>query len=184
MVGSDFFLVGNHFRPIGNDFWPVLSHFWPVGGHFCAVGSDFSPVADDFLLVGSDFFVVGNDFSLVGSHFFRECQDFWLVAKGKSRNIFVATCNFFDSSPNNGFAVSPAADSGPPSPFLIAFMNIQRILQIILIAIVLMVAFSLLSFLLKLGGVLLAIGLRLLVLLLVVAVVLRFIEMVGRRRRY
>jgi hypothetical protein len=62
-------------------------------------------------------------------------------------------------------------------------MTIQRILQFILVAIVLMVAFSLLVLLLRIGTVLLGIGLKLLLLLLVVAAVLRFIELLANKRR-
>jgi hypothetical protein len=63
-------------------------------------------------------------------------------------------------------------------------MLIQRILQLLLVAIVLMVAFTLLSFLFQIGTWLLGIGLRLLVLLLIVAAVLRFFELLRERRRY
>lgn len=63
-------------------------------------------------------------------------------------------------------------------------MTIQRILQVILVAIVLMVAFSLLVFLLKIGTVLLSFGLKLLLLLLVVAAILRFFELLAQKRRY
>ena len=62
-------------------------------------------------------------------------------------------------------------------------MTIQRILQFILVAIVLMVAFSLLVLLLRIGTVLLGFGLKLLLLLLVVAAILRFIELVAQKRR-
>ena len=65
-------------------------------------------------------------------------------------------------------------------------MLIQRILQLMLVAIVLLVAFSLLAILFKIGMALLGIGLRVLVLLLIVAAVLRFFELLrerlGRRR--
>jgi hypothetical protein len=63
-------------------------------------------------------------------------------------------------------------------------MLIQRILQLLLVAIVLMVAFALLSFLFKIGMALLGIGLRLLIVLLIVAAVLRFFELLRERRRY
>lgn len=63
-------------------------------------------------------------------------------------------------------------------------MLIQRILQLLLVAIVLMVAFALLSFLFKIGVTLLAVGLKLLVLLLIVAAGLRFFELLRARRRY
>jgi len=62
-------------------------------------------------------------------------------------------------------------------------MTIQRILQFILVAIVLMVAFSLLVLLLRIGTVLLSIGLKLLLFLLVVAAILRFIELLANKRR-
>lgn len=63
-------------------------------------------------------------------------------------------------------------------------MTIQRILQFILVAIVLMVAFSLLVFLLRIGTVLLGLGLKLLLILLVVAAILRFFEILAQKRRY
>jgi uncharacterized membrane protein len=62
-------------------------------------------------------------------------------------------------------------------------MTIQRILQFILVAIVLMVAFSLLVLLLRIGTVLLGIGLKLLLFLLIVAAILRFIELLANKRR-
>jgi len=62
-------------------------------------------------------------------------------------------------------------------------MTIQRILQFILVAIVLMVAFSLLVLLLRIGTVLLSIGLKLLLFLLVIAAILRFIELLANKRR-
>ncbi len=61
-------------------------------------------------------------------------------------------------------------------------MTIQRILQFILVAIVLMVAFSLLVLLLRIGTVLLGMGLKLLLLLLIVAAILRFIELLANKR--
>lgn len=61
-------------------------------------------------------------------------------------------------------------------------MTIQRILQFILVAIVLMVAFSLLVFLLRIGTVLLGLGLKLLLLLLIVAAILRFFELLAKKR--
>lgn len=61
-------------------------------------------------------------------------------------------------------------------------MTIQRILQFILVAIVLMVAFSLLVFLLQLGAWLLGKLLWVLVLLLAVAAVLRFFELLREKR--
>ncbi len=77
---------------------------------------------------------------------------------------------------------SPPTDSGRrPSPT--TPMLIQRLLQLMLGAIVLLVAFALLAFLFKVGLVLLGLGLRVLVILLVVAAVLRFIELLRQRRR-
>lgn len=61
-------------------------------------------------------------------------------------------------------------------------MTIQRILQFILVAIVLMVAFSLLVFLLQPGAWLLGKLLWVLVLLLAVAAVLRFFELLREKR--
>lgn len=61
-------------------------------------------------------------------------------------------------------------------------MTIQRILQFILVAIVLMVAFSLLVFLLRIGSVLLGLGLKVLLLLLVIAAILRFFELLAQKR--
>ena len=63
-------------------------------------------------------------------------------------------------------------------------MLIQRILQLLLVAIVLMVAFALLSFLFQIGSWLLGKVLGLLILLLIVAAVLRFFELLRERRRY
>lgn len=61
-------------------------------------------------------------------------------------------------------------------------MVLQRLLQLIFVIIVLMVAFSLLVFLLQIGQVLLSVGLRLLLILLVVAAVLRFLDLLRERR--
>lgn len=61
-------------------------------------------------------------------------------------------------------------------------MTIQRILQFILVAIVLMVAFSLLVFLLRIGSVLLGLGLKLLLILLIIAAILRFFEFLAEKR--
>lgn len=61
-------------------------------------------------------------------------------------------------------------------------MTIQRLLQFILVAIVLMVAFSLLVFLLRIGSVLLGLGLKLLLILLVIAAILRFFEFLAEKR--
>ena len=63
-------------------------------------------------------------------------------------------------------------------------MTIQRILQFILVAIVLMVAFSLLVFLLRIGTVLLGLGLKLLLVLLIIAAILRFFELLAKKRKY
>ena len=63
-------------------------------------------------------------------------------------------------------------------------MLIQRLLQLLVLAIVLVAAFSLLALVLKLAGWLLALAVRVIVVLLVVAAVLRFVELVrdkGRR---
>ena len=57
-------------------------------------------------------------------------------------------------------------------------MKLEQILRLIVVAIVLMVAFSLLGFLLRIGSVLLGLGVKILILLLLVAVVLRFIDLV------
>jgi hypothetical protein len=56
-------------------------------------------------------------------------------------------------------------------------MKLEQILRLIVVAIVLMVAFSLLGFLLRIGSVLLGLGVKILVILLLVAVVLRFIDL-------
>jgi hypothetical protein len=61
-------------------------------------------------------------------------------------------------------------------------MVLQRLLQFIFVAIVLMVAFSLLVFLLQIGKVLLSMGLRLLLILLVVAAILRFFDVLREKR--
>lgn len=63
-------------------------------------------------------------------------------------------------------------------------MTLQRILQGILVVIVLMVAFLLLAFLLQIGTWLLGKVLWLLLLLLVVAAILRFFELLAQKRRY
>ncbi len=59
--------------------------------------------------------------------------------------------------------------------------KIDQILRLIVIAIVLMVAFSLLGFILKIGAALLSIGFKILMILLIIAIVLRFIELLRRR---
>ena len=56
-------------------------------------------------------------------------------------------------------------------------MKLDQILRLIVVAIVLMVAFSLLGFLLRIGSVLLGLGVKILIILLLVAVVLRFIDL-------
>ena len=56
-------------------------------------------------------------------------------------------------------------------------MKLDQILRLIVVAIVLMVAFSLLGFLLKIGSVLIGLSVKILVILLLVAVVLRFIDL-------
>ena len=56
-------------------------------------------------------------------------------------------------------------------------MKLEQVLRLIVIAIVLMVAFSLLGFLLRIGSVLLGLSVKILVVLLLVAVVLRFIDL-------
>jgi hypothetical protein len=61
-------------------------------------------------------------------------------------------------------------------------MALQRLLQLVLVVIVLMVAFSLLVFLLQIGQALLSIGLRLLIVLLIVAAGLRFFEHLRQQR--
>lgn len=62
-------------------------------------------------------------------------------------------------------------------------MLIQRLLQLLLIAIVIVVAVSLLSFLLKAATWLIAVGLRVLVVLVLVAVGLRFVEVLREKSR-
>lgn len=59
--------------------------------------------------------------------------------------------------------------------------KIDQILRLIVIAIVLMVAFSLLGFILKIGSALLSIGFKILMILLVIAIILRFIAALRRR---
>jgi protein-S-isoprenylcysteine O-methyltransferase Ste14 len=75
---------------------------------------------------------------------------------------------------------TPAVDYRRTRP---TTMTIQRILQFVLVIIVLMVGFSLLVFLLQIGQALLSIGLRLLLILLVIAAVLRFFEILRNKRR-
>lgn len=61
-------------------------------------------------------------------------------------------------------------------------MDTQQILRWIVIAIVLIVAVSLLGFILKIGAVLLKIGLRILLILFLVALCLRFFDLLRERR--
>jgi len=63
-------------------------------------------------------------------------------------------------------------------------MLIQRILQLMLVAIVLLVAFSLLALLFNVLRALLGLVFPVLIVLLLVAVVLRFFEALRTRRRY
>lgn len=60
-------------------------------------------------------------------------------------------------------------------------MRIEHILRLIVIAIVLVVAFSLLGWILEFGSMLVSIGLRVLILLLMVAVILRFIQALRKK---
>jgi hypothetical protein len=60
-------------------------------------------------------------------------------------------------------------------------MKIEQLLRLIVIAIVILVAFSLLGYVLRFGSLLLGIGLKILVLLLIVAVILRFVEALRKR---
>lgn len=62
-------------------------------------------------------------------------------------------------------------------------MLIQRILQVLVLAIVVVAAIGLLSFVLDVMGWLLAVALKVLVVLLIVAAVLRFVELLRRRQR-
>jgi hypothetical protein len=63
-------------------------------------------------------------------------------------------------------------------------MLIQRILQLMLVAVVLLAAFALLAVLFNVLGALLGLAFRVLIILLIVAVVLRFFEALRNRRRY
>ncbi|MFN3596818.1 MAG: hypothetical protein ACK41D_06070 [Rubricoccaceae bacterium] len=63
-------------------------------------------------------------------------------------------------------------------------MLIQRLLQLLLIAIVIVVALALLGFVLQIAGTLLWLGVQVLVLLVVVAAVLRFVELWRAKRRW
>lgn len=60
-------------------------------------------------------------------------------------------------------------------------MLIQRLLQILLVAIVLVAAFGVLAFVLKLAGWLLGLVIKVVFVLVVVAAVLRFIELVWEK---
>lgn len=62
-------------------------------------------------------------------------------------------------------------------------MLIQRLLQILLLAIVVMAAFSLLAFVLKLAGWLLGFAIKVVLVLVVIAAILRFIELIREKSR-
>ncbi len=62
-------------------------------------------------------------------------------------------------------------------------MLIQRLLQILLAAIVLVAAFGVLAFVLKLAGWLLGLVVKVVLVLIVVAAVLRFVELVREKAR-
>ena len=62
-------------------------------------------------------------------------------------------------------------------------MLIQRLLQLVVIAIVVMAGLALLVFVLQLAGLLLGLALKVLVVLVVAAGVLRFIELVKDKQR-
>lgn len=62
-------------------------------------------------------------------------------------------------------------------------MLIQRLLQILLLAIVMVAAFSLLAFVLKLAGWLLGLAIKVVIVLIVVAAVLRFVELFRAKSR-
>ena len=61
-------------------------------------------------------------------------------------------------------------------------MKLDQVLRLIVVAIVLMVAFSLLAFLLQIGSFLLSLAVKILVVLLLVAVVLRFIDLLRGKK--
>ncbi len=63
-------------------------------------------------------------------------------------------------------------------------MLIQRILQLMLVAVVLLAAFAILALLFNVLGALLGLAFRVLIILLIVAAVLRFFEALRNRRRY
>lgn len=62
-------------------------------------------------------------------------------------------------------------------------MLIQRLLQILILAIVVMAAFSLLVFVLNVAGWLLSLAVKVVIVLIVAAAVLRFIELVKEKTR-
>jgi CHASE2 domain-containing sensor protein len=62
-------------------------------------------------------------------------------------------------------------------------MLIQRLLQILLAAIVLVAAFGVLAFVLKLAGWLLGLVVKVVIVLIVVAAVLRFFELIREKAR-
>lgn len=62
-------------------------------------------------------------------------------------------------------------------------MDIQQILRWIVVAIVLVVAVSLFSFILKVGAAILGVALRALLILLLIAIVLRFVGVLQNKRR-
>jgi len=62
-------------------------------------------------------------------------------------------------------------------------MLIQRLLQILLAAIVLVAAFGVLAFVLKLAGWLLGLVVKVVIVLIVVAAVLRFFELIREKTR-
>lgn len=62
-------------------------------------------------------------------------------------------------------------------------MLIQRLLQILLLAIVVMAAFSLLAFVLKLAGWLLGLAVKVVLVLIVIAAILRFVELIRTKTR-
>jgi hypothetical protein len=63
-------------------------------------------------------------------------------------------------------------------------MNVEQILRWIVVAIVLIVAVSLFSIILKIGAVLLNVALKILLILLLIAIILRFVGVAQRKRRY
>ena len=62
-------------------------------------------------------------------------------------------------------------------------MLIQRLLQLLLLAIVVMAAFSVLAVVLELAGWLLALAVKVVVVLVIVAAILRFVELVKQKSR-